>query len=116
MNKRIRKKHRIKEFYEPYLIMKGEFNRELTSEEVDEFVDSVIDFCDENEIKFTCGSTCLKDFNYSFCGGYKYRDKLNDKKIGLIAFYILHHKYVYKHSVQSIILKSEEDELKYFGE
>lgn len=117
MNKRIRKKHRIKEFYEPYLIIKGKFNRELTSDEVDEFVDSIIDFCDDYEdgqVMFPCGMTSHNDFNYSFCGGYKYRDRLTDKKMIDISDYITTHKFVNINSVFGTVLRNEEDENEHF--
>lgn len=83
MKKRLRKKLRLKEFYEIILHTDGNFIRQLTDKGVDDFVDGLCDFVDDIGITFV-GVTDHNKFHYSFMGLYKYKNRLKEKHIELI--------------------------------
>ena len=83
MKKRLRKKLRLKEFYEYIFHIDGNFIRQLSDDEVDNFVDDLCDFVDEIGVTFV-GVTDHNKFHYSFMGLYKYQNRLKEKHIELI--------------------------------
>ncbi len=83
MKKRLRKKLRLKEFYEYIFHIDGNFIRQLSDDEVDNFVDDLCDFVDEIGVTFV-GVTDHNKFHYSFMGLYKYKTRLKQHHIDLI--------------------------------
>ena len=114
MNKRIRKKKRIGEFYEPFYIVKTHFNRTLTSEEVDKFVDCIIDFCDNNKIGFPCGITCHNSFDYMFGSLRHYKDRFTPvKRVELLVFL---NSFPFIDVIEYVkYIENEKEELEYFN-
>ncbi len=80
MKKRIRKKLRIKEFYEPIVLVKGYFIKELNNEELDLHIDQMCDYSDKNLISFN-GTTWSHKFHYYLFGNGKYKDRIRSNKL-----------------------------------
>ncbi len=114
MNKRIRKKKRLGEFYEPFLIVKSHFNRTLTDKEVDYFIDSVIDFCDSNRIHFGCGVTCYTSFEYMFDNLKHYKDRFTPEKRIKLLWFLNNFEFIDVIEYVNYI-ENEKQELEYFN-
>ena len=119
MNKRIRKKKRVKEFYEPFLIIKGSFQKELTDKEVDDFIDRV---CEMSDTLKTCfgGCTTNSDFDYHFSGYRYYRDRMTLEKRDKIYEYLMFLKtddndYYVKEVTEMKYIQNEKEEKEDFN-
>jgi len=114
VKKRLRKKLRIKEFFEPYIAIKGTFETILSNKQMDCFIDEICSIIDSNNATF--GGGCNPEtFEYVISQrGKYYKNRLTNMQIDKIVIDIVNQSFI--KAIEYKIIACEEDEIKYLKE
>ena len=107
MKKRLRKKLRVKEFFEPYCIIRGDFFEELSEEKMDEILDAFIEVVEALDFG-CCGCTSPTDFDYTV-GSHK-KEKLSKNDAIYLNAFLINNYGLYIKSSELIYVDNEKNE------
>jgi uncharacterized protein YggL (DUF469 family) len=80
MKKRLRKKLRVKEFFDVHMEITGKFGAPMSETAMDMLMDNICHFVDENGMEYW-GSMTPTEFSHVISGLHFWKDRLTEEKI-----------------------------------